>query len=115
MVTEQDISIDITFVQDGLLSVSFVDLRGSEKTVFDHTLTCGNVRVVNYTEKELIVRYEIEGITIELRENGTAVVIQSGCTESVYYREKQNGNLFIFGNGIVGTGEVVGIFGRGEE
>ena len=103
--------IDILFVQDGLLCARFIDVRGTVKTVFDHTLTRGPVRPVNYSGKEFIGTYEADGVRLELRANGTAVIQQDGKQTVGYYRVTDDGRLFIYDNETVGTGEITGLLG----
>lgn len=107
LVTASDISIDIAFVMDGLLVADFVDLRGTVKTVFSHTLASGGVRPINYTGREFVGTYELDVGTIALRENGTAVITSDGIESTAYYRVTEDGKVYIFENGTIGTGEII--------
>lgn len=114
LITIDDIKIDITFVGDGLMIASFVDLRGTSKNVFDHTLTCGDVKIVNYTGREFIGKYEYEDVVISLRENGTAIVYRGEKENFAYYRVTESNDLYIFINGILNTGIINDLIGENE-
>lgn len=109
LAVKEDVEIDVAFAEDGLLRVTFVYLEGADMTLFEHTVTCGDIRPVNYTNKEFIGTYDLNGAEIELRENGTARIIYQGVTASVVYRVTDDGRLYIFDNGDLGTGEIKGI------
>ncbi len=107
---KEDIAIDVEFACDGLTRVNFIDIRDTQMTVFEHTMTCGNVRPVNYTNRDFIGTYELNGAKIELRENGTAVIVYDNQSFTVNYRVDEDGKLIVFDNGDLGTGEVKGIW-----
>lgn len=107
---KEDLAIDIEFAKDGLMRVNFIDIRAAEMTVFEHTMTCGNVRFVNYTNMDFIGTYELNGSKIELRENGTAVIVYDNQSFATNYRVDKDGKLIIFDNGDLGTGEIIGIW-----
>lgn len=114
LVEAQDLKINIEFAEDGLLMVTFISIIDTEVTLFDHTLTCGNVKPVNYAGQDFIGVYQYNGVEIELRINGTAILTYQEIAAEVYYRVTHDGKLIIFNNGIYGTGEIVGIFGGNE-
>lgn len=102
-----DLIINIDFVNDGLLWADFIQLQDTEVVIFDHTLTCGEVRPANYNSKDFIGSYKINDIEIELRANGTAVIYYQEVLYDLYYRVNDSGQLFILSNSIFGTGKLV--------
>lgn len=112
LITVEDIKIDITFIDDGLMIASFLDLRGTDKNVFDHTLVCGEVKIVNYTDKEFLGMYEYGDVIIALRENGTAIVYQGDDEYFTYYRVTDSNELYIFINGVLSTGVINNLLGE---
>ena len=56
-----------------------------------------------------LFRY-LNGAKIELRENGTAVIVYDNQSFTVNYRVDEDGKLIVFDNGDLGTGEVKGIW-----
>lgn len=109
LVDKDDLKIDITFAQDGLLSASFIYLQDMTSIVFEHTMTCKNIRPVNYTNKEFLGSYDFNGANIELRGNGTAEISYNGNSIIAVYRVTDDGKLYIFDNGEIGTGEIKGV------
>jgi hypothetical protein len=114
IVTADDLLIDIEFSSDGLIRAAFVKLSGTSVTKFEQTLTRGAVRPVNYTGRDFPRLYTFGEITVELLANGKAVITYGDITDTVYYRATEDGRLFIYSNGIFGTGEITGLLG-GEE
>lgn len=111
LITVDDIKIDIAFVADGLMMASFIDLRGTTKVTFNHTLTCGEVKIVNYTDKQFIGAHKYNGVDILLRGNGTAILSNGENEVFVYYRVTQSNNVYIFSNGLFTTGIINDLIG----
>ncbi|MDE6001455.1 MAG: hypothetical protein K2G96_03955, partial [Clostridia bacterium] len=114
LVDLDDLFVDIEFADDGLIRASFIELQGTSLTVFEHTLFSGNVRPANYTNREFLGLYELDVIKIELKANGTAAINYQSESYELYYRVNEDGRLYVFNNGVFGTGELVGLFGGNE-
>lgn len=112
LVRVEDLTIDIEFADDGLIRASFIQLSGTNMVQFEHTLTYGNVRPINYTKEEFLGIYQLEEGTIELLANGTATIIYQDSIAHVYYRVNESGKLIVYDNNIIGTGEVECILGE---
>jgi hypothetical protein len=111
LVDVSDLEIDIAFVADGLVRATFISISGTVVTRFEHTLTRGQIRPVNYTNRDFVGVYTQGQITIELLANGTAVITYDEITATAYYRVTEDGRLFIYSNGVFGTGEIEGLLG----
>jgi uncharacterized repeat protein (TIGR02543 family) len=114
LLSADDLDINVMFASDKLLSVTFIKLTGSTVTYLDHTMTCGNIKPANYYGSDFIGTHENNGITIELLANGTANIIYQDVSVVVSYRVTDDKQLYIFSNGVFGTGEIADFFGGNE-
>ncbi|MCH5160549.1 MAG: hypothetical protein J1G04_00810 [Clostridiales bacterium] len=107
--SQDDLPIDISFSVDGLLLTKFIRLDGTQKTVFEQVLFCGAVRPINYSAIPYIGSYDIDGITITLLENGTAIISIPNEQIVAYYRIGEDGKVYLMDNSAIGTGDITNI------
>ncbi len=110
-VSSNDLTMDISFSQDGLLLTKFIELKGTQKTVFEQVLFCGSVRPVNYSGAKFVRSCEIDGTEIVLYENGTAEIRLEDTVVTAYYRVSEGGRIYLMENGTIGTGDITDILG----
>ena len=111
LLSAENLTVNILFAEDGLISAAFIQLSGSSVSVFGHTMTAGNIRPVNYYGCDFVGTREYEGATIELLANGTAAVTYQEATEAVYYRVADDNILYVFSNGAFGTRAITDLLG----
>jgi hypothetical protein len=109
--TADELRINIEFSFDGILRVAFIELKGTAISYFDVMLTKGAVRFVNYGGRDFVGLHAVEGINIDLRANGTAIMTADDIAGMAYYRLTADNRIWIFGNGPFGTLDLTDLMG----